>query len=291
MKNSVKFYLEKRKGIVTNMPIYLNVTFGGKRLNYYTGKRCDLTQWTGEKITLKKNCTALNGQSADDFNSDLDRIKIAVKDLFKAYDLKKIKPEVEMVRDDLNIKLGKKKKRLESDLFFDRFQQYADEKNKSKKEVTPIHSIMKQVKKFKPDLSFETLSVKVLTDLHNFMVKENNICENSASSYLLRLRGFLKYAKDNRWTDANPFEHFKIKPVVYGDPVYLTLEERDILYNANIQDTKLALIRDMFVLQSLILSPTNIFGLVFLYIPISFCSLNFQWIEVFVLNENLVYKV
>jgi len=83
MKYSAKFYLEKRKGANRNIPINLNFTYDGKRLDYYTGKRCDLDQWNGEKVVLKKKSVLANGQSASDFNSDLNQISVVISDLLK----------------------------------------------------------------------------------------------------------------------------------------------------------------------------------------------------------------
>ena len=45
------------------------------------------------------------------------------------------------------------------------------------------------------------------------------------------------------WTKNNPYSNFNIEGEVYGDPIYLTKEELDILFNKEILDEKLAKVR------------------------------------------------
>lgn len=116
MKYTVNFYPEKRKSIINgsaviaeNVPVLCSVTWSGNRIFYYTGKRCDFSQWNFDDSELKRNQMTHDGQLFSSFNNDLNRIKIAIEDLFKVYDFKKIIPTPDQLRMDLNIKLGKVK--------------------------------------------------------------------------------------------------------------------------------------------------------------------------------------
>jgi len=253
MKYSVKFYLEKRSGITENIPINLNVTFDGKRMDYFTGKRCNLEQWTGENVkTTKQNPLLANGQSTRDFNSDLSRIKLAVEDLFKIYEIKNKYPSVIELRSNLKLKLGKKVTVKKAASFFDRYRQYIDETFKSTITNKCDKSFIKKLQKFKPDLTYESCDIQFLTDYHSYLIKTQNLSENSASTILSRLRTFIKYSINREWTDKTPFINYTISPKIYGDPIYLTIEERDKLFNANIEDEILASTRDTFLLQCLL---------------------------------------
>ncbi len=54
-------------------------------------------------------------------------------------------------------------------------------------------------------------------------------------------------------TSNNPFKNFKIQECVYGTPFYITIEERNQLYNTDLsQRPQLAIQRDIFVFQCLI---------------------------------------
>ena len=54
------------------------------------------------------------------------------------------------------------------------------------------------------------------------------------------------------YTNNNPFLRFEIEPEVYGQPIYITKEERDTLYYLHIPDERLRKTRDIFVFQCLV---------------------------------------
>ena len=59
---------------------------------------------------------------------------------------------------------------------------------------------------------------------------------------------FLKWCKKMGYTDSDAYLQYGCKTPVYGDPFYLTSQERNILYDADLADNpKLGLIRDIFV--------------------------------------------
>jgi len=254
MKYSIKFFLEKRKGITKNVPINLNVTFSGKRMDYYTGKRCDVDQWNGEKVVLTKvNPQLANGQSAREFNTDLNRLSLTIDDIFKAFEVKKINPSVLQLRNELKIKLGKITKLPDSESFYERFNQFVDEKNyQSEGSVICTKAIIKSLKKFKPGLSYGTFDIQCITDYRNHLIDAKNFSKNTVNLYLTKINTFIKYSINHGWAEKNPFNNYKIEPQVYGNPVYLTIEERDVLFNAKIENKELELTRDIFLLQCLV---------------------------------------
>ena len=59
---------------------------------------------------------------------------------------------------------------------------------------------------------------------------------------------FLKWCRKMGYTDSEAFLQYGCKTPVYGDPFFLTIEERNILYDADLSKCpKLAAIRDIFV--------------------------------------------
>lgn len=252
MKYSSKFYLERRKGITKNVPINLDVTFDGKRMSYYTGKRCDIEQWNSYKNEFKNKAVPLNGQTSADFNSDLDRIKLAINDIFKDFEVKKLIPTAKQLKDCLKLKLGKNVKSTDSDQFFDRFNFYDAQSASPSRFHGSTHSIIKTIKKWRPDLNYYSLDVKCLIDLHDYLTGTLNYAENTASLCLSRLRSFINYSINLGWTDKNPFSNYKIERSTYGEPVYLTIEERDQFFNTTFENEIYAAIRDIFILQCLI---------------------------------------
>jgi integrase len=127
-------------------------------------------------------------------------------------------------------------------------------------EVSPLRkkqlkSTMNHIKRFNEKTTFENLD---LDAFRRHLLKDKGKNEkhpkslNTISGILKRLRAFISYSRKKGWTDIAPFENFSIDQEKYGTPVYLTLEERNILYNKKIPIQILDQVRDMFVLQCLI---------------------------------------
>jgi integrase len=259
MKYSIKFYPEKRKGITENLPINMSVIYSGLRMFFYTGKRCHVDQWDtnwkdkfgNKKPQLKKNQVPINGQTAQEFMADLDRIKIAVDDLFKIYDVRKVVPTTTELREDLKIALGKKQKNtFEHESFFKLFDDYKNRGGLSDNSVEVLNQCINWFKKYDPNATFEKLSLEYFEGFYKFMLL--SISRNSALTHLKRFKSFLNYSYKNKIFSDYGYKSFPIDNMVYGDPIYLTLEERDIIFNADIENPTISLWRDIFVLQSCI---------------------------------------
>jgi integrase len=77
--------------------------------------------------------------------------------------------------------------------------------------------------------------------------------QNSVADIMLRFRSFIIWANDNGYTTNNPFKHFTVGEIVYGTPIYISNNERNMLLEADLSDNKeLEIQRDIFVFQCLI---------------------------------------
>lgn len=76
---------------------------------------------------------------------------------------------------------------------------------------------------------------------------------NSVIGIMKKINSFLNWAITNGYTNNTDFKKHKIGPEIYGTPYYLTLEERNIIYNWDFSNNpKLAAQRDIFIFQCLI---------------------------------------
>ena len=76
---------------------------------------------------------------------------------------------------------------------------------------------------------------------------------NTVNSKMVMLRAFLNWAETNGFINRNPFKKRRIAPVIYGTPIYITLEERTRLQHANLsRHPGISVQRDIFVFQCLI---------------------------------------
>ncbi len=260
MNYSIKFYPEKRKGIVDNVPLMLSVTYSRQRMFFYTGLRCNISpnpknsQWDASHNKLKKNMVAPNGASAQEFNADLTDITKAVNDLFQFYEVSKVTPTPKQLREDLKIKLGKVSiiELPEQVGFFARFDKYIEEAQLSPGRKNHMRTTYNKLKEFNPNTTFDNLNVQYLTEFQNKLLNVNKISKNTAISELRRLRAFLGYAIKHEWTVNYPFKSFSIDAESYGDPIFITVQERDKLFHAKVVDEQLAQVRDLFVFQCFI---------------------------------------
>ncbi|MFV0377286.1 MAG: site-specific integrase [Mangrovibacterium sp.] len=262
MKYTAIFYPEKRKGIEKNVPVILSVYFGGNRMLYTTGKRCDIAQWdTGKDKNdptnlnrLRRNQVVKSGETSTEFNAELTRIEAALGELFKSYDVQKVVPTPTQLRDALKLKLGKtpKKAATHTTGFFDRYEKFVADSTFSATRAAKHKQVLNVLQSWKPSLKFSDLDTQFLTDLNKHLIETRNLAQNTTITHLKCLKAFLNHANRHEWTSSRPFDLFTIGTETYGDPVTLTIEERDLLYDAKIENESLARIRDMFVFQCLI---------------------------------------
>ncbi len=76
---------------------------------------------------------------------------------------------------------------------------------------------------------------------------------NYLSDTMCRLSTAFNWAVKQGATDNRPFERYDMPRKIYGTPFYLSLEERNLIYDMDLSDSpKLSMYRDVFMLQCLI---------------------------------------
>ncbi|MCC8038044.1 MAG: site-specific integrase [Bacteroidales bacterium] len=76
---------------------------------------------------------------------------------------------------------------------------------------------------------------------------------NTLACLMGRLRTAFKWSIKQGATTNNPFDRYDMPKVIYGTPYFLTLEERNLIYELDLTDNPvLAVYRDMFCFQCLI---------------------------------------
>jgi len=106
-------------------------------------------------------------------------------------------------------------------------------------------------------LDFTTITADTLKEFEDFLRNENEYDEtqpprgtNTIAVMLKIVRTFCKWCNDNEYTDSKPFAKYKAPSEKYGTPYYLSIDERNILYNFDLSDRPaLERQRDIFVFQ------------------------------------------
>lgn len=77
--------------------------------------------------------------------------------------------------------------------------------------------------------------------------------QNAINKFLEHLRSFFLWAVDNELVATTPFRKYSIPAAIYGTPYYITVEERNQLFNYDLSNNpRLAVQRDIFVFQCVI---------------------------------------
>ena len=101
-------------------------------------------------------------------------------------------------------------------------------------------------------LTVNGVTVTTLEAFRDWLEKDGKRGKNVVIQYLDVLRTFYHWLNRRGITRHNPFDNFQTGTAVYGTPYYLTFEERDAIYKADLADRPaLAVQRDIFVFQCL----------------------------------------
>jgi len=167
--------------------------------------------------------------------------------------------------------------------FFDVFSEYLRVKNLSTTRRKHYDVVVRALRRFEAYtqrtkdksfmLEFETVTPVILSDFENFLKNEHVIHrqypeiyelvpesktpksrgKNTINGILGKVRTVFIWAVDNEKTANNPFRKFSIEQCVYGTPIYITVDERNILYKTDFSHLpELETQRDIFVFQCVI---------------------------------------
>ena len=182
-KHSVSFRLEKRKdkngNLPEELPINADITFGGKRIWYYSGYRISLGKWDEKTQRVKRNNFNSDDVSATDINQRLVKIASAVDEAFSQLELKGEEVTPTTVREELKRVLNEEKStRL---TVAQVYQLLIDEREKELKStpataqwtkgtLTKHKTMLRHLNDFKAGLYFEDVNDDLLARFELFLI-------------------------------------------------------------------------------------------------------------------------
>lgn len=159
----------------------------------------------------------------------------------------------------------------------DAFLEYIDSPKRSIQRKRMAATVLRTLKRYEAytesPVELEALSPEFLRAFDNYLRNEYKIVEerpdlmgvckesrqitprsdNTVVDRMHIVRAVVTLAVKNGYTNNDPFQRYSIGSPVYGNPIYITIEERNRLYNANLSShPALAVQRDIFVFQCLI---------------------------------------
>lgn len=275
MKNKINFTLEKRKnrensGVnTTDVPVLAVISYPGQRIKYPIGYRVSASDWM-EEGQVQPFFVTDNGVNADEVNALIAKIKCEINSYFAYCDAVHFEPSKAEILNKLRLLTGRKEKAIkrlakrqikpaETRSFLDYINEHQLFKNFSYDRKKGYRSAFKHLfrfcKTYGITANFDTITTQVLENFRKYLTDGKHckpVSKNTVSYILTAVKSFWRYCIKMGYTNNTPFLRFEIEPEVYGQPIYITKEERDTLYYLHIPDERLRKTRDIFVLQCLV---------------------------------------
>jgi len=261
LKSNVIFRLEKRKDkntsnlITENVPIILDFTFDGKRLQLFTGCRIDQTKWDESAQKVIKNNLNKSGLSASEINDRLDKLKSTLTDIYKESKILKLNLTVQYFRDELRKRLDEKK--IYEKSFFEFFDEFVSSESKKndwtsgtiKKFTTNINHLKNFEKEKRFKIEFAKIDDNFLVKYIDYLRDTLNHRNTTIAKSLKILKWFLNWATKKGYNTTLSYKDYSpdLKGTLRNNPiVILTWQELMLLYELKIYMSYLDQVRDVF---------------------------------------------
>lgn len=264
IKRNIIFSPESRKKegkpITDNAPIRMRVVYGGKRVDFSTGYRIDISKWDSSKQRVKNGCTNKLKQSATEINADLSLYETDIQNIFKEFEIQELIPSTE----ELRLKFNHKRQGISSEkteeiiaskqsfmTLFDKFvKESGSQNNWSDSTYDKFATAKNHLQSFDPKLSFDTLTETKLTAYLSHLREKKNMRNSSVEKQLGFLKWFLRWTLKNGYNTNSTFMEFKPKlKTTQKKVIFLTWEELTQLREYEIPEQKKYLdrVRDVFL--------------------------------------------
>lgn len=245
---SILFYLKKARTAKNGeVPIYLRITFDGKRSEAATQRKIFPTEWSYAKGEAKGS-----SETSRTLNVFLLNIKNKIQNQYNILISKNETVTAEALRNAITGAGSNKhtilgvfdyhNKRLKERVGID----FAPGTEKRYKVTyNKVRNFIKYQYK-KNDVFLEDVDHQFLSNFEYYLVSHDSIAHNTCVRYVKHLRKIINIALSNKWIISDPFVNFKLtyKETNRG---YLTQEELHVMQDKNFTIPRLAQVRDMFI--------------------------------------------
>jgi len=262
-----KLSLERRKKngkvVVENVPIRIVVTHNYKRITLSTGFRVDFKSWNEQQQVVRRGVVNKQGEPFNFINSNISEQTAFIDN----YAVKKRVDNEEIDLQELKVEFAERfarkqnishKDEVDEETrqagFFELFDMFVKERGKLNDWTPATYTKFKAVRKhlydFDKNITFEKLTVEVLSDYVSFLRDSCNFKNSTIKKNLGFFKWFLNWSVEKGHNTNMTYKNFKPKlKTAEKHVVYLTKEELDILRNYEIPEQKQYLdrVRDVFL--------------------------------------------
>ena len=286
MKVTVFIRKTSAKNNVTDLArVYFRVRdIGGVDIKAASELSISPNHWSAEKQGYKPRVALVSEEKRMNFDRDIQQIThLITKEYHRGVDGNWLKGLIEEYHHpDINARGGNKAEEYhlvyqisryiaENTLADDSYKHHLGNIDKISRYERFQHEVLHR-RGFK--LCIDTITADDLREFKSWLQEEHNLAgqyplfykdvekqkyeqirsENSITGYFYRIRTVVKWCIKRGLTRNNPFDQYQITQPMYGDPFYLTLEERDRVYYADLSGLGAThpIYRDIFMFQCLI---------------------------------------
>jgi integrase/recombinase XerD len=239
---------KNRKNKKNQSPLFCRLTLNGNRKQLSTGINIESEHWDSKNQVILKS-----HKSAILYNSELDKIKSKVNNIYMILRLQENPYSVEDIHDKY---LGKELKKSEFVLSY--YKQYLSKikklvgleiKDNTYNKFVYVGNHLEAFLKWKykkADYPLQDLSLQFLNDFDYYLKTEKKQEQITINKTIQRLRTPIKQAISEGYLDRDPFILHKSK-TVRKTVIFLTTAELKTLEDAVFQQKRLIVIQDLFI--------------------------------------------
>ncbi|HTM99893.1 MAG TPA: site-specific integrase [Pedobacter sp.] len=243
------FFIKKPKHYTDGpVPIYLRITYEGRRAELATGHKCPSSKWNAK--TGRAMGTA---ESVRIFNGNLNQLETKIDHIYDEL-LKGDEPiTVESIK---NAVLGKSvataKTIVEIFKEHNRKVSLLIGKELASATLTRYNTTLKHLQGFLGerygalDFQINKINYQFITDFEFYLRTTRKCANNSAVKYVKNFKTIIRLCLASGWLDRDPFINYraKLKPVIR---CFLSNDELDAIANKHFDLERLGIVRDVFL--------------------------------------------
>ena len=251
-QKDVKFYLEKRKDkktgklITSNVPILLFYSFGGQRLQFYTGYRIDAELWDEQNMKVKRNV-----EGGVEINKELGKLKTKVETIHDKAKALEIPLSIDYFKEKL--KEDDAKLLQQTNSFIECHEEYIKECELTKgygtmKGKKSTLNILKEFARHSGiKLKFENIDMNFYNAFLDYCFNKCEYNNNYTGTLIKRLKAFMNWATDRGYNTnldfrKKSFRSMREEPEI----IFLTWDELMKLKDFKFESESLSNVRDVF---------------------------------------------
>ncbi len=245
----VNFFLKEPKSEDETL-VYLFFSYQGKRLKYSTSEKIHPDFWLKKK---QRASDKMPLNQAPEFNSRLDNIEGAIKNVFRRLQNDGIVPNNQKLKDELEKEI--KQEQNNKPTLFSFIESFIKE-SKALKAPTTIKSYnntLNHLKKYcetrRKQIDFDDINLDFYSSFLTYLTNDLKFASNTVGNQIKILKLFMNEATERGLNTNMDFKKKKFKKITENpDKIYLTIDELKKLYELDLKENqRLEKIRDLFI--------------------------------------------